>query len=1328
MAKVPLSFPFGGRLDSTSHTDNPQLYTRFARNVRARDPRTGRIRGASRAGYTKFNESAIGSGGRIRALVSTAIDDRKLSYTFDSGDVSELWSRATPSKTNSIAGRVDSQGNVYALDGPAGIVKFNSAGKQVMKIALPVADQSHVVRALWVDEAGRIFAGVSEGGDVRTARVFCVLQLEDDQYTVLWTLTPGAYTESLRLYRGSQLFAAHNYPLENRARVLIYEGVGLEPTEAGRIESVAYPIHEMDVLDGAVYCCSGDNRGDANTGSSSGGIPILAAYRPGHPGARGSHPPITAWTPLQLDNALTRIHAWYDAADIDETDLEQSGSEPTLDEGQQILRWRDKSGHERHWYAGSLFDAGEVGPTYSKVGPGGLPAVRFTNVGTTKQSMVTFGNASISKTTADQQRTAIPAHEGAMWAMFILLRPTVGDVAGTDPRIVFYAENDATTGAPGPHGLWVNRACGATQPGTFQLGRISYFAKTDNVDDGACATADQAAADAYTNSTSRFTDCVLVTIVWDGGIDPNDTTKTRCTFRVNGRPVDRFEGLAFESLKANYLAYAPTVATAVANRLNGEICEILSIGRMDRLDDVTEPKILTHDLVDFVEDFPGGQAQTDNEMTRIESYILHRRGLGHLLGGIPGAANPAGLWPHPYQQDDADTTSTPTGPSSPPDYDGAGRNTALEQVLLRYPLTTKHNEIGQLVWTCNENTHPDTGNDRGGIGWAVRARKIESDELVHVWMAGPDAVAGGDVAARKVIDQGASFSGLSADGAWRHKFAGNPALDYEHPRMDADKFGNLYFPGYDNGAQIHALTIFSKDGSGGAAVVRHTETLSGLSDLAYACAIPPDSLTPDYRTDIAEPLAEHVYVFTTALASTFESVYKFQLVTSTPLASGSPRTIHTIAVESADVRVITDVSDVVASGGSGVIDTTSQYLSAFRAGDDIIIIDGVRYWAYSLRDGTVSELVSTSAGEIPPRAKLGMYWRHRLVLGAFADAPSNYAASRLGRIRDWNLNPGSLPSGEQIHTSTQAFTGTVTRAGEAEEPLTCMISVWDDLAYMCSDSRILRLTGDPQDGGNIHKVTDSMGCAWDAQCKDAQGRVFIFGTSPPGLYQLLPDSDPVPLSRHTIEETEFRDIDFSTHRIHLAWNPIDKGVHIFQVAWGSTTVVDHWFWEERTHRLVRQPPIWTDRFYSAEKQPTATAYFGGDDSRGLLIGCADGYVRKWDPDAVTDDGDPIFSQAMMKVTPGGGPVAEFLMREVQIALADDQSGCRCEVFGSETADTPGSIVAAQDLGPGLNESFRVRLRAPHLWVRLTNAAARSWAFESGVVDVQARGKPVPSSP
>jgi hypothetical protein len=276
--------------------------------------------------------------------------------------------------------------------------------------------------------------------------------------------------------------------------------------------------------------------------------------------------------------------------------------------------------------------------------------------------------------------------------------------------------------------------------------------------------------------------------------------------------------------------------------------------------------------------------------------------------------------------------------------------------------------------------------------------------------------------------------------------------------------------------------------------------------------------------------------------------------------------------------------------------------------------------------------------------------------------------------------------------------------------------------YLVGESTILRLTGDPQSGGEIHLVTDSMGGVFgDSWCKDDRGRAFMWGNKPPGLYHLPEDADPEPLTSETLEATDFLEIDYATHRMLLAWDPIERGVRIWQVAWATSTVVAHWFWEERTHRLVKVPPIWQDRYASVAIQPTAVAYLAGDDTRGLLVGCEDGRIRRYDPAARDDDGTAIDSFIVFDLTAGMPPKMAARVTEIEIVLADDQEGCVAELFAGETGEALGPILDQVQLKPGRN-CWRVRIKGSHIRLRLRNAATGRWSFEEGSYLIEAVGK------
>ena len=61
MTEFDLPFPVKGLNDDVAFTDQPSLTTREALNMRGLDPKTGRERGAQRAGLSKYNAERIGS-------------------------------------------------------------------------------------------------------------------------------------------------------------------------------------------------------------------------------------------------------------------------------------------------------------------------------------------------------------------------------------------------------------------------------------------------------------------------------------------------------------------------------------------------------------------------------------------------------------------------------------------------------------------------------------------------------------------------------------------------------------------------------------------------------------------------------------------------------------------------------------------------------------------------------------------------------------------------------------------------------------------------------------------------------------------------------------------------------------------------------------------------------------------------------------------------------------------------------------------------------------------------------------------------------------------
>ncbi len=1277
MAKVPLRFPFAGRSDRAAYHRQPELTTRSARNMRGRDPATGRVRGAQRAGQTKFNPVALGAAGTGRALCSAVIDDRKVNYSFTPGAESVLWAKATPQATDAVNAKTDRQGNLYVIDGKSGIVKYNPTGLEVAKLALPSADPDHIVRGLWIDEFDNVYASVSAGGEPTTARIWKYRQVPDNAFEQVWEIEPGGYTEDIVVVK-DKLYAAQNFPTENKSRIRVYEFIATTaPEVALSIEDVAFPINGIAAGDdGSIYSASPDNLD-----------PTTLSFRPPHPAFPKGKPTITDFEPTDITDSARRIWAWYRAEDIDATDVHPDDIENGKPkDNARVLRWRDRSGHGRDLFQNSGINVGELfeAPHLQKVGPGGRPSIRFDgDLVTPHQSLTSLPNYSIAKELADQQRSMLPAYTGSMYCLFMLIRPAPD--AATNLHLVFGQQ--AAAGAGFNHALWLNAASGSTIPLTFSANKIFYYAASQG-SDPASGTALHSPDYDWT-ANDKDTGLVLITVLWDGGIDPGAVpTKTRSLVRYNGKPLDRFLGQPFSSLLGTILGRSRSGISAAANPFRGEIVEILVLDRINRFDDVTEPKVLTHDPLEATSP---DMDQTDNELTRIEAYFAYRYGIQELLPQAPDT------FTHKYEFF-----------SGPPPL---GVNGPYRLIPFADALVAKYDDRGKLVWSYNTSFGvSETPANRGGVGYGVAVRRNE-DGKNHVYNMGPHGRnAVGVVSARKLIDLGTSVSDAQANGAWRHKLTSNRDLDYSYPRPAVDEFGNMYLPHFETDAAAEfSIKVLKKDPDAmGDAVLLSSFLLSGGLQ-AHAIALPPLELTPDYRAALATKLKEFAYLATENKGlSSNPTVHKLRFVVTSSLATGTPRAVRNVVAIGGNIKRFDATTITTPTGGAAAFDPAAQYVKCVECRGALVFLDGLSYKVYDLIEDVVSTLEATGAGEIPPRMKLGCFWRHRLVIARSADEPGQWAMSAVGDIKNWDFFP-------PVFTATQAVKGSFARAAQAPDVIVGLIPATDDLLFFLGERSVRRLTGDPQDGGQIDLLSDSIGGTFGtAHAKDSAGRIFFFG-NPPGLYGLTPN-EVVPLSRNTIEDTDFASINWQTHRIEMIWNEIDKGVHIFRIPYiQAGTVVDHWFWEEKTSELVRQAPLWPDRFGAGTVQPVAVTFLNGDSTRGLLLLGEDGFVRIWSPTAKNDDGNLIDSFVLLGPLVGQeGPFVEQKLTETKIVLAGDQNGARLELFASEEADDPGPIVQAVDIPPGLSGAFKKRVRGNFLWMRLRNAFLNErWAFESG---------------
>jgi hypothetical protein len=940
--------------------------------------------------------------------------------------------------------------------------------------------------------------------------------------------------------------------------------------------------------------------------------------------------------------------------------------------------------------------------------------LRWTATGTVSplQVLKSLPNSTTSKAFADNQRTMVPCYIDGAFALYIAMRPssTTNEVLGAGgadnlTRWVWGQDRDGSSASSIDHILFINAEdnSAGTLPPVATAGRLFWYTNVTGMSggDGPGVTTIR---DGYFSTKQDGTTAnpgflTIVSQIWDGSL-AGDTQAG--LFQINGFPVDSFSSGTTRSTRPTYLGSFrirpgvpnPASGTPVSSFL-GDIMEIICLDRGSRSNE--SANVLTFDNLEHDTALTN---QNINENTAIVGYLAHKFGAWLNLPYSNAAVN---NYPHPFGV-------TGTGQdrlAGPPRLNAAGSaievSTAQALANKRWGCVVKYSADGKIVWTANEQ-ELISGNRSGGYGYAVA---VNSDG--NIYSIGPNAAGTGshDLAGvRLIIDQGTDFSIQVADGAWSKTIVGGFTVGV-HPRVDVDEFDNFYIPmGVDLGTG--AIRVYQSDGT-----VLHTATLPITGQTPTCVAI--DRRIPDYRNDLTPKRAEHVFAGAPQVASTDNTLHKMRLVLSTQV-SGATRSLVNVGSSGGDIVTFTTAGVTVPTGGSGALDTTARYVQSTTLFKLAYFTDGRQIKQYDPVTTTVSEFKCLSSGAMPSRCALIETWRGRIVLARSADEPHNWFLSKKDEPTNWDFFPPTP-------TEIDAVAGNNSLAGLCPDIINSVIPYSEDILVFGGDHSIWALVGDPAAGGRLELVSDITGMAFGRPwCKDPNGILYFVG-SRGGLFKWMPGAKPERISLYKIEK-QLQEIDFSTHYVRLVWNYKDEGIHVFQCPFGAGgTQVDHWFWEQKTDSFAKD--IFGTSTYT-NVQPTAVMVIDGDDfdDRLLLIGGEDGRVRKWDPDARSDDTRtdlttkiPIDSFAtIFPIVPPSEFAAglETQFHGLTVVLGDREAGCRYELFSSDEPDSFGAARRQGQLSPGRNAPKWEKVVGAFCGLRLRNAAQEErWSYERG---------------
>lgn len=421
-----------------------------------------------------------------------------------------------------------------------------------------------------------------------------------------------------------------------------------------------------------------------------------------------------------------------------------------------------------------------------------------------------------------------------------------------------------------------------------------------------------------------------------------------------------------------------------------------------------------------------------------------------------------------------------------------------------------------------------------------------------------------------------------------------------------------------------------------------------------------------------------------------------------------------------DAKTIYGKRTTVATFGAEVISGTDDDGSDIDFTTSIVETTPPHWYSWTVF-GNVAD--SDKYGTIPSSAYLVCRYRGRIVLSGDPSYPHQWYMSKVGFPFDFLYGTNDPMS---------AVAGTNADAGELGDIVRALIPFGDDfLIFACANS-IHLLDGDPVSGGSIDELDNKTGIfgPW-AWCIDGIGDLWFYGTG--GLYKMTGGrSKPINISQaHLPQLIDTWAAIPGTHRIVLTYDPFRNGVIISRTTLADGTNLNYWY------------DLKTEGFYP-ESYPTAcgifsSAYYDSDAvaTKGLVLGCNDGYIRNfydadknddigttnrqissyatWPIQHLTEDNDKEGKLTSLTIELAGGAANSAFGDtdevDYEIHVADDAETCLEKIKNGDTPFTTGTLS-----GTGRKTRIRTKVRGAYLGLKLFNVITTTdWATATDYV-------------
>ena len=369
-----------------------------------------------------------------------------------------------------------------------------------------------------------------------------------------------------------------------------------------------------------------------------------------------------------------------------------------------------------------------------------------------------------------------------------------------------------------------------------------------------------------------------------------------------------------------------------------------------------------------------------------------------------------------------------------------------------------------------------------------------------------------------------------------------------------------------------------------------------------------------------------------------------------------------------------------------------------------------------------------SYGTMPNKAYLGCLYRGRGIISGNPEHPEQWYMTRQTNLWDFAYLAGD--AGTPVK-------GGNADAGELGDIIRCLIPYKDDYLIFGCATCIWYLSGDPSysgDLGGLDLTTGIFGA--NSWCWDGAGTLYFWGTN--GFYKTTIPGVPICLSAIALPDIiKDRAADPSTHRITMAYNRRDYGIHICITLLEDGSNYNYWY-DLKTEGLF--PEVYPDQCGAY-----SLFYYAANDTtlRDVLIGCKDGYLRKFDKTAEDDNiggsDQLIDSYAVLGPIQLSDGINDGTLSNINIISAggisgggDDSDDIDFSIFAARTSEHITKDITAATAkysgtfsSPGYQKGNKDRRKARGRFgaVKIGNdTATETWGFEKLTLDVKQIGR------